>query len=175
MVRHARRSRTPAGRSTDRKTHAMTEEPLHPRRDLTNDELVRYLESEPVTIPRPRSDSSPLSSRRYLLGMPPAARFDTQSFAWHGSAFCAELLSAVGGYGPEGTEGRPPYPTGHKSETQRLRARAITNGKQRTQQSTGTDDRTSHSVARMSGGQRSDVAKLLQRRNDGTKLREKRD
>ena len=86
MVRHARRSRTPAGRSTDRKTHAMTEEPLHPRRDLTNDELVRYLESEPVTIPRPRSDSSPLSSRRYLLGMPPAARFDAHSFAWHGSA-----------------------------------------------------------------------------------------
>jgi len=27
----------------------------------------------------------------------------------------------------------------------------------------------------MSGGQRSDVAKLLQRRNDGTKLREKRE
>ena len=81
----------------------------------------------------------------------------------------------MGGYGPDGMEGLPPYPTGHKSETQRLRARAITNGKQRTQQSTGTDDRTSHSVARMSGDQRSDVAKLLQRRNDGTKLRDKRE
>ena len=23
----------------------------------------------------------------------------------------------MGGYGPEGTEGLPPYPTGHKSET----------------------------------------------------------
>ena len=117
MVRHARRSRTPAGRSTDRKTHAMTEEPLHPRRDLTNDELVRYLESEPVTIPRPRSDSSPLSSRRYLLAGHAAA-----GPIWHpkfcrgrGGAFCSELLSAVGGHGPEGTEGRPPYPTGHTS------------------------------------------------------------